>query len=61
MRVEKAGKDDIDELVELRLAYLAEDSGPLEAEVAVAIRRDPPDYYLRHLGEDLTAYVIREG
>lgn len=60
MRVEKAGRGDIDELVELRLAYLTEDSGPLGADVVAAIRRDLPGYYLRHLDEDLTAYVIRE-
>ena len=60
MVVEKADKGDIDELVELRIAYLTEDDGPLEAGVAESIKMGLPDYYLRHLGKDILAYVVRE-
>jgi GNAT superfamily N-acetyltransferase len=60
MIVERAGEGDIDELVELRIAYLTEDDGPLDADVAESIRRGLPDYYRRHLGRDIFAYAIRE-
>ncbi len=60
MVVEKADEGDIGELVELRIAYLTEDDGPLDAGVAESIRRGLPDYYRRHLGRDIFAYAIRE-
>ena len=60
MVVEKADKGDIDELVGLRIAYLTEDDGLLEADVIDSIKMGLPDYYLRHLGKDSFAYVIRE-
>lgn len=60
MTAEQATKHDIDELVELRIAYLTEDDGPLDADVVERIERGLPDYYRRHLGKDIFAYVIRE-
>ena len=60
MVVENADKGDIDELVELRIAYLTEDDGPLDSSVIESIKRDLPDYYNRRLGRDIFAYVIRE-
>lgn len=61
MVVEKADKGDVDELVELRIAYLSEDDGPLDHSVVERIERGLPGYYFEHLGRDLHAYVIREG
>lgn len=61
MHAEKAGIADIDQLVELRIAYLTEDNGRLDDDVAAAIRRDLPSYYTEHLGNDLHVYVAREG
>ncbi|MBR3314874.1 MAG: GNAT family N-acetyltransferase [Atopobiaceae bacterium] len=61
MNVERATTDDIPELVELRLAYLTEDSGPLDRDMADAIARDLPGYYRERLGRDLLVYVVREG
>ncbi len=61
MNVERATTDDIAELVELRLAYLTEDSGPLDRDVADSIARALPGYYLERLGRDLFVYVVREG
>ena len=61
MNVERATTDDIPELVELRLAYLTEDSGPLADDMADAIARDLPSYYRERLGRDLLVYVAREG
>lgn len=61
MVVEKADKGDVDELVELRIAYLSEDDGPLDHSVVERIERGLPGYYIEHLSRDLHAYVIREG
>ena len=60
MSVEKATAKDVPELVKLRLAYLREDSGrPDDAETA-NIQKSLPDYFQKHLGQDLFAYVLRE-
>ena len=60
MNIERATREDIDELVELRLAYLTEDSGPLGRGVTETITRDLPSYYQRHLGRDLFVYVAKD-
>ena len=59
-KVEKAGLEDIDVLVELRLDYLVEDNGSIDKNDAERIREALPDYYRKHLNKDLFAYVIRE-
>ena len=58
--VVKANTGDVPELVELRLAYLREDSGPLDDGAADAIQKGLPEYFRTHLGRDLFAYGIRE-
>ena len=60
MSVERATKEDIDELVELRLAYLTEDSGPLGKDVTESIIGDLPSYYQRHLDRDLFVYMTKD-
>ena len=60
MNVEKAGVDDIDALVKLRLDYLCEDHGSLSEDDRTVIRRDLPGYFQAHLDKDLFVYVIRE-
>ena len=60
MNVEKAGTNDIDALVKMRLDYLHEDNGSLtDCDIAV-IRKDLPDYFREHMDKDLFVYVIRE-
>ena len=59
--VERASTADISELVDLRIAYLTEDNGALDAAVEEAIRSNLPGYYAAHLGKDLHAFVIHEG
>ena len=60
MNVEKAGIDDIDALVKMRLDYLHEDNGSLtDCDIAV-IRKNLPDYFREHMDKDLFVYVIRE-
>ena len=61
MNVERAGVDDIDALVKLRLDYLCEDHGSLSEDDRTVIRRDLPGYFQAHLEKDLFVYVIREG
>ncbi len=60
MYVEKAGKGDIEALVAMRVGYLDEDNGGLDAQDLAAIKRDLPGYFQAHLGRDLFAYVIRD-
>ena len=60
MNVERAGVDDIDALVKLRLDYLCEDQGSLSEDDRTVIRRDLPGYFQAHLDKDLFVYVIRE-
>ena len=60
MNVEKAGIDDIEALVKMRLDYLHEDNGSLtDCDIAV-IRKNLPDYFREHMDKDLFVYVIRE-
>ena len=58
--VEKANTRDIDELVDLRLAYLTEDHGALDEKEAGIIRSGLPGYFEEHLDKDLHIFVIRE-
>ena len=60
MNVERAGLDEIDALVKLRLDYLCEDHGSLSEDDRTVIRRDLPGYFQAHLDKDLFVYVIRE-
>ncbi len=61
MNVDKAGLRDVAALTDMRLKYLREDHGGLDADAEEAIRSALPGYFRTHLGRDLFAYVIREG
>ena len=61
MKVEKAGMGDIEALVKMRLCYLIEDNGSLDARDLAAIKRGLPGYFQAHLDKDLFIYVIRDG
>ena len=61
MNVEKAGTDDIDALVKMRLDFLCEDNGSLDEHDIAVIRKDLPDYFRMHMDRDLFVYVIRDG
>ena len=56
-----ATKGDVDELVRLRLAYLAADFGDLSARDTQNISATLPSYFDRHLGLDLFAHVAWDG
>lgn len=59
-RTERAGIPDIEALVQMRMAYLREDSGYEEKDHNDPIRTALPEYFLHHLNRDLFCYVIRE-
>lgn len=61
MTFEKASVNDIKYLTELRLEYLAEDYGGLSQEQTALIADSLPDYFRRHLNNDLFAFVCRSG
>lgn len=55
----KATMEDIDQLTELRLAYLTEDHGGLEEKDIEIIKRDLPDYFVRNLNKTIYGYIAR--
>lgn len=61
MNVEKAGPEDVEALVHLRVSYLTEDKGSLDARDLAAIKKGLPGYFREHLNRDLFVYVIRDG
>ena len=60
VKVEKAGIDDIDALVKMRLDFLLEDNGSLNDSDVMAIKKDLPEYYKSHINNDLYIFVVRE-
>ena len=57
----KAQSEDIDELTRIRIAYLTEDHGEMDKDTKQAVENSLPDYYRRHLNNDLFCYVIKDG
>ena len=51
------GAERTDELIALRMAYLAADFGELAPDDESAIRAALPSYFERHLGRDLVAFA----
>ena len=57
----KAAMEDVAQLTELRLAYLAEDFGELEEKDFETIKRDLPEYFTRNLNKNIFGYVAKNG
>lgn len=57
----EAGKEDIEELIELRIAYMEDDFGPVTDVQKEGMEKQLPDYFSRELGEELVAFVARDG
>lgn len=57
----KATKEDITQLTELRIAYLTEDNGELNAKDFEIMKRDLPNYFTRNLNNSIFGYVARHG
>ena len=60
MIFEKAVYEDIDQLSELRIAYLIEDTGNLNEKDLAVIKRDLPDYFERNLNKNIFGYIARK-
>lgn len=54
-----ANKDDISELIRLRLAYIADDFGSINESERQAMEEQLPDYFERKLGRELITFVAR--
>lgn len=59
MKFEKAIVNDIEQLTDLRTAYIQEDLGDVDVADFDAMREALPDYYSRHLNNDLHVYIAR--
>ena len=55
-----ATKDDIDELIRLRIAYMVDDFGSVSEEERAGMEKQLPDYFARKLGSELIAFVARD-
>lgn len=60
MVIDKASDKEVDELVELRLAYLQEDLGEISESDLQNLKEALPQYFREHLNQDLFAYIARE-
>lgn len=60
MIYEKATTKDIPILTDLRIAYLQEDLGIITENDLQKLQTSLPDYYEKHLNQDLMVYVARE-
>ena len=56
----QATKKDINELIRLRIAYMADDFGSVSDQEKTAIERQLPDYFDRKLGTELIAFAARD-
>lgn len=55
-----ATKDDIAELVRLRIAYMKDDFGSVSEEEKNGMEKQLPDYFKRKLGSELVAFTARD-
>ncbi|MBP5775376.1 MAG: GNAT family N-acetyltransferase [Clostridiales bacterium] len=56
---DRAGKADTDELIRLRIAYMADDFGSVSEEEKASMEKQLPDYFERKLGTELVAFTAR--
>ena len=55
-----ASKDDIEDLIQLRIAYMIDDFGSVSEEEKEGMKKQLPDYFARKLGTELIAFVARD-
>ena len=58
---EQATKEDIDELIRMRIEYMIDDFGSVSDKEREGMERQLPDYFSRKLGTELIAFVAKEG
>ncbi|MBP3422064.1 MAG: GNAT family N-acetyltransferase [Lachnospiraceae bacterium] len=57
----EASKDDIEQLVRLRIAYMIDDFGGISDHEKECMEKQLPDYFNRKLGDELVAFVAKDG
>lgn len=57
---DEATKQDIPELIQLRLAYMADDFGSVSEEERSGMEKQLPDYFERKLGSELIAFIAKD-
>ena len=58
---DKADKKDINELIRMRIAYMADDFGSVSDIEKESMEKQLPDYFERKLNTELVAFVARDG
>ena len=56
----EATKDDIDELIRLRIAYMIDDFGSVSEHESECMKKQLPDYFNRKLGDELIAFTAKD-
>ena len=57
---EEASKDDIEELIRLRIAYMIDDFGGVSDHERECMEKQLPDYFNRKLGNELIAFIAKD-
>ena len=57
----EASKDDIEQLIRLRIAYMIDDFGGISDHEKECMEKQLPDYFNRKLGDELVAFVAKDG
>ncbi|MBQ6090103.1 MAG: GNAT family N-acetyltransferase [Lachnospiraceae bacterium] len=57
----EATKEDINELVRMRIAYMKDDFGSVSVNERQCMEAQLPDYFERKLGTELVAFVAKDG
>ena len=57
---DEASKDDIKELVRLRIAYMIDDFGGISDHEKECMEKQLPDYFTRKLGNELIAFIAKD-
>lgn len=60
MNFTTADKSDIEQLTELRIAYLIEDFGTLSDDDVQKLRQQIPVYFEKHLNKDAIAFIAKD-
>ena len=58
---DEATKEDIDELIKLRIAYMIDDFGSVTDHEKECMETQLKDYFDRKLGDELVAFAARDG
>lgn len=57
----EASKDDIEQLIRLRIAYMIDDFGGVSDHEKECMEKQLSDYFDRKLGDELVAFVAKDG